>query len=57
MVCLLVFGSLWVMSHLNQTMMPVSELTKMQRREAGGREDPRETINARSAWCAPLHRP
>jgi cytochrome o ubiquinol oxidase operon protein cyoD len=29
-VCLLVFGSLWVMSHLNQTMMPVSELMKMQ---------------------------
>jgi cytochrome o ubiquinol oxidase operon protein cyoD len=29
-VCLLVFGSLWVMSHLDQTMMPVSELMKMQ---------------------------
>jgi cytochrome o ubiquinol oxidase operon protein cyoD len=29
-VSLLVFGSLWVMSHLNQTMMPVSELMKMQ---------------------------
>jgi cytochrome o ubiquinol oxidase operon protein cyoD len=29
-VCLLVFGSLWVMSHLNQTMMPAAELMKMQ---------------------------
>jgi len=29
-VCVLVFGSLWVMSHLNQAMMPANELMKMQ---------------------------
>jgi cytochrome o ubiquinol oxidase operon protein cyoD len=29
-VCLVVFGSLWVMSHLNQSMMTPGELMKMQ---------------------------
>jgi cytochrome o ubiquinol oxidase subunit IV len=30
-VCLVVFGSLWVMSHLNHNMPPMSELMRMQR--------------------------
>jgi cytochrome o ubiquinol oxidase operon protein cyoD len=30
-VCLVVFGSLWIMSHLNQNMPPMSELLEMQR--------------------------
>jgi len=30
-VCLIVFGSLWVMEHLNQNMVPVQEMMKMQR--------------------------
>jgi cytochrome o ubiquinol oxidase operon protein cyoD len=30
-VCLIVFGSLWVMGHLNQNMVPVQELMRMQR--------------------------
>jgi cytochrome o ubiquinol oxidase operon protein cyoD len=30
-VCLIVFGSLWVMSHLNHNMVPMDELMKMQR--------------------------
>ena len=30
-VCLIVFGSLWVMGHLNQNMVPVQEMMQMQR--------------------------
>ncbi len=30
-VCLIVFGSLWVMGHLNQNMMPVQEMMQMHR--------------------------
>jgi cytochrome o ubiquinol oxidase subunit IV len=30
-VCLVVFGSLWVMSHLNHNMMPMDQLLQMQR--------------------------
>ena len=30
-VCLVVFGSLWIMGHLNQTMMPMNQLMQMQR--------------------------
>jgi cytochrome o ubiquinol oxidase subunit IV len=30
-VCLIVFGSLWVMEHLNHNMMPMNELMQMQR--------------------------
>jgi cytochrome o ubiquinol oxidase subunit IV len=30
-VCLIVFGSLWVMEHLNQNMVPVQEMMQMQR--------------------------
>ncbi len=30
-VMLLVFGSLWIMSHLNHNMMPMEEVLKMQR--------------------------
>lgn len=30
-VMLLVFGSLWIMSHLNHNMMPMEQLMKMQR--------------------------
>jgi cytochrome o ubiquinol oxidase subunit IV len=30
-VCLVVFGSLWVMSHLNHNMVPMNELMRMQR--------------------------
>ena len=30
-VCLVVFGSLWIMSHLNQNMPPMRELLEMQR--------------------------
>ena len=30
-VCLVVFGSLWVMLHLNQSMMPMDTLMQMQR--------------------------
>jgi cytochrome o ubiquinol oxidase subunit IV len=30
-VCLVVFGSLWVMSHLNHNMMPMEQLLQMQR--------------------------
>ena len=30
-VCLIVFGSLWVMEHLNHNMMPMQDLMKMQR--------------------------
>jgi cytochrome o ubiquinol oxidase operon protein cyoD len=30
-VCLVVFGSLWVMSHMNHNMMPVDQLMQMQR--------------------------
>jgi cytochrome o ubiquinol oxidase operon protein cyoD len=30
-VCLVVFGSLWIISHLNQNMMPPSMLMQMQR--------------------------
>lgn len=29
-VCLVVFGSLWVMTHLNESMMPVNQLMQMQ---------------------------
>lgn len=29
-VCLVVFGSLWVMSHLSHNMLPMSELMRMQ---------------------------
>ncbi|HUN27323.1 MAG TPA: cytochrome o ubiquinol oxidase subunit IV [Steroidobacteraceae bacterium] len=29
-VCLIVFGSLWVMIHLNHNMVPMSELMRMQ---------------------------
>jgi cytochrome o ubiquinol oxidase operon protein cyoD len=28
---LLVFGSLWIMSHLNHQMMPMEQLMRMQR--------------------------
>jgi len=30
-VCLVVFGSLWVMSHMNHSMMPMDQLMQMQR--------------------------
>lgn len=30
-VCLIVFGSLWVMEHLNQNMVPVQKMMQMQR--------------------------
>jgi cytochrome o ubiquinol oxidase subunit IV len=30
-VCLVVFGSLWVMSHLNHNMVPMDQLLQMQR--------------------------
>jgi len=30
-VCLVVFGSLWIMAHLNHDMMPVDALMRMQR--------------------------
>jgi cytochrome o ubiquinol oxidase operon protein cyoD len=30
-VCLVVFGSLWVMTHLNHGMMPTDKLMQMQR--------------------------
>jgi cytochrome o ubiquinol oxidase subunit IV len=30
-VCLLVFGSLWVMLHLNHSLMPMDKLMQMQR--------------------------
>jgi cytochrome o ubiquinol oxidase subunit IV len=30
-VCLIVFGSLWVMEHLNHNMVPMEELMRMQR--------------------------
>jgi cytochrome o ubiquinol oxidase operon protein cyoD len=30
-VCLIVFGSLWVMEHLNHNMVPMQELMRMQR--------------------------
>ena len=30
-VCLVVFGSLWVMEHLNHNMVPMEELMRMQR--------------------------
>jgi cytochrome o ubiquinol oxidase operon protein cyoD len=30
-VCLIVFGSLWVMGHLNQNMVPMQEMMQMQR--------------------------
>ncbi len=30
-VCLVVFGSIWIMGHLNHNMIPMSELMKMQR--------------------------
>jgi cytochrome o ubiquinol oxidase operon protein cyoD len=30
-VCLLVFGSLWIMAHLNHNMMPMKEMLNMQR--------------------------
>ena len=30
-VCLVVFGSLWVMLHLNHNMMPMEQLRQMQR--------------------------
>jgi len=30
-VCLVVFGSLWVMGHLNHTMVPMDQLMRMQR--------------------------
>jgi cytochrome o ubiquinol oxidase operon protein cyoD len=31
MVCLVVLGSLWIMSHLNHNMLPMRELMRMQR--------------------------
>lgn len=31
-VCLVVFGSLWIMNHLNQNMLPMRELLEMQQR-------------------------
>jgi cytochrome o ubiquinol oxidase subunit IV len=30
-VCLVVFGSLWIMNHLNQNMVPMNQLLEMQR--------------------------
>jgi cytochrome o ubiquinol oxidase operon protein cyoD len=30
-VCLLVFGSLWIMAHLNHNMMSMDDLLRMQR--------------------------
>lgn len=30
-VCLIVFGSLWIMAHLNHNMIPMDELMRMQR--------------------------
>jgi len=30
-VMLLVFGSLWIMTHLNHRMMPMEQLMRMQR--------------------------
>jgi cytochrome o ubiquinol oxidase subunit IV len=30
-VCLVVFGSIWVMMHMNQNMMPMDQLMRMQR--------------------------
>jgi cytochrome o ubiquinol oxidase subunit IV len=30
-VCLVVFGSLWVMGHMNHNMVPMSQLMQMQR--------------------------
>ena len=30
-VMLLVFGSLWIMSHLNHNMMPMDQIMRMQR--------------------------
>ncbi len=30
-VCLVVFGSLWIMAHLNHNMMPMDQLMQMQR--------------------------
>jgi cytochrome o ubiquinol oxidase operon protein cyoD len=29
-VCLVIFGSLWIMAHLNHNMMPMNELMRMQ---------------------------
>ena len=30
-VCLVVFGSLWIMAHLNQNMLPMDQMMQMQR--------------------------
>jgi cytochrome o ubiquinol oxidase operon protein cyoD len=30
-VCLIVFGSLWIMGHLNHNMVPMNEIMRMQR--------------------------
>jgi cytochrome o ubiquinol oxidase operon protein cyoD len=30
-VCLVVFGSIWIMAHLNQNMIPMQDLIQMQR--------------------------
>jgi cytochrome o ubiquinol oxidase operon protein cyoD len=30
-VCLIVFGSIWIMGHLNHSMMPMNKLMQMQR--------------------------
>jgi cytochrome o ubiquinol oxidase operon protein cyoD len=30
-VCLVIFGSLWIMNHLNHNMMPMGNLMQMQR--------------------------
>lgn len=30
-VCLVVFGSIWIMGHLNHSMMPMNKLMQMQR--------------------------
>jgi cytochrome o ubiquinol oxidase operon protein cyoD len=30
-VCLVIFGSLWIMDHLNHNMMPMDQLMQMQR--------------------------
>jgi cytochrome o ubiquinol oxidase operon protein cyoD len=30
-VCLIVFGSLWVMGHLNHNMVPMDKMMQMQR--------------------------
>ena len=30
-VCLVVFGSIWIMAHLNQNMLPMDQMMQMER--------------------------